>query len=389
MKTGKLPNRLLKELIIDRLGHIRQDILLRPAIGEDCCAVDFGENVCVLSTDPVTGAKCDTGTLSVHVSCNDIASCGINPVGIMVVILAPVYATEKDLGEMMEGITKAANSLNVEVIGGHTEITDAVNRFVITTTAIGKAKKGSLITSSATRPGDFLVMTKWAGLEGTSIIAKDMTELLNKKPYTDLHTDNSLDMENSSDMENSLISKELPGSLNKKGCDNCFKDEVSVVYSKLDISILDRAKAFDRYLSVVEEGVLCSDIEGVNAMHDATEGGILGAAWEMAESSGNGLVVYCHDIPVMAETEILCKYLGIDPLKLISSGSMLIACKNAENLISRLDESGIKATVIGRFNGSGKKVVVCNGIESELQQPDSDELYRGLEILQGKENQIY
>ena len=129
MELGKLPNDILQSLILDKLQNTRKEVIVKPAVGEDCGAVDFGHELTVISTDPVTGTDSEIGTIAVHVACNDIAASGAEPVGIMVTILAPEYASIEDIETIMKQIADTALLLNVDVIGGHTEVTDAVSRF--------------------------------------------------------------------------------------------------------------------------------------------------------------------------------------------------------------------------------------------------------------------
>ncbi len=324
LRVGKIPNNVLKKLILDKLSNKRSDLLVGPKIGEDCCALDFGEDICVLSTDPVTGAEKGIGRLAVHISCNDIASCGVEPIGLIITILAPPAASLDEIDRVISQMLEASMSMNVDIIGGHTEITDSVNRLVISTTAVGRTKKGRLITSSGARSGDTLVMTKTAGIEGTAIIAHD------------------------------------------------YETELSKVF---DSKLIADAKSLIYKISVVREGVIASEHD-VSAMHDATEGGILGAAWEMAHASGLGVDVYLEKIPVASETFEICRHFGISPYRLISSGSMLIACKQPSTLVDSLETAGIPAKAIGVFNGSGN-YISHNGNKSEIiGEPDSDELYK-------------
>jgi len=129
MEIGKVPTEVLKEVIFSNIKHRRPEVLVRPNIGEDCAVVDFGDYVCVMSTDPITGATKDIGSLAIHISCNDIASSGVEPLGIMLTIMAPPNTTKEDLGYVMQEANRAAASINVEIIGGHTEITDTVNPY--------------------------------------------------------------------------------------------------------------------------------------------------------------------------------------------------------------------------------------------------------------------
>lgn len=324
MVIGKVPNDILKKIILDKIKHKRQEVLIRPKIGEDCCAVDIGSHVCVLSTDPITGAVNQVGRLAVHVSCNDIASCGVEPIGLLVDILAPPEADEKDLDMVMSQICDTAASLNVDILGGHTEVTDAVNRFVIIGTAVGKALRDGLVTTSGAKAGDDIVMTKSAGIEGTAIIASDNEEKL---------------------------------------------------LGVLDKEIIERAKTFINDISVVKEGIIAGQF-GVNSMHDVTEGGVLGAVWEIAEASDVGAIVYKEKIPIEKETAEISRVLGIDPLKLISSGCMMITCKNGEKLVKILNGNNIKAAVIGTVTEELNKILIDSGGIDKITQPDADELYR-------------
>ena len=324
MKIGKVPNNVLKELILNKIINKREEVLLRPKIGEDCCAIDLGPNVCVLSTDPITGAVNKIGRLAVHISCNDIASCGAEPIGLMVTMLAPPYATTDDMDAIMSQVCETAGALNVDIIGGHTEITDSVNRFIISGLAVGKVASGKLVTTSGAKAGDMIIMTKYAGIEGTAIIAYDKE-------------------------------KELVG---------IFGNEFVV-----------RAQRFIDDISVVKEGIIAGEY-GASAMHDVTEGGILGAIWEMAEASDKGVRIYREKIPVKMETLEICRYYGIDPLKLISSGSMLIACRDGEGLVDELMKNGIASSIIGVVTQNTRRILLYDGEFTEITQPYSDELYK-------------
>ncbi|HQI16155.1 MAG TPA: AIR synthase family protein [Bacillota bacterium] len=325
MKEGKIPPELLKSLVFSNIKIQNEEVILRPEIGEDCAAIDFGSHACVLSTDPITGAVKDAGALAIHISCNDVATSGVRPVGIMVTILAPPKTTEEDIKRVMEEAGEAASKLGVEIIGGHTEVTSAVNRIVISTTAVGKVQKDRIVRSSGAKTGDDVIMTKWAGLEGTSIIASD------------------------------------------KG------KELEAVLTPEEI---ESARSFIDNISVVEEGVAAGEF-GASSMHDVTEGGILGAAWEIAESSGKGIDIYIDKIPVREVTKKICSFYGIDPYRLISSGSMLITAARGTELVRILEEKGIPAVIIGRITEAGRNII-RNGDISLLNPPDTDEIYKAL-----------
>ena len=139
LETGKLDSDILKKLVFDKIKYRSEEVRVRPGIGEDCAVVEFGDYECVMSTDPITSAVNDIGRLAIHITCNDIASNGVHPLGIMLAVMLPEGTTDQDVEYIMGQAAETAAELNVEIIGGHTEITPAVNQPVIVSTAVGKA----------------------------------------------------------------------------------------------------------------------------------------------------------------------------------------------------------------------------------------------------------
>ena len=207
---------------------------------------------------------------------------------------------------------------------GHTEVTAVVNRPVITVCGVGKVKEGGLVSTGGARSGMDLVVTKWIGIEGTSILAKEKEE-------------------------------ELCG--------------------RFPASFVREAQELDRYLSVLPEARIAVRC-GVGAMHDVTEGGIFGALWEMAEASGIGLEIDLKKIPVRQETVEICEFFGINPYLLISSGSMLMASRDGNLLVRELEKNGIPAAVIGKAVDGRDRVLYNGGERRFLEPPKTDELYK-------------
>lgn len=325
MEIGKVPENILKRAVFKQLHHRRPEVLLHPGVGEDCSAVAVGEDeALVFSTDPITGTDKGIGTLAVHITANDLASSGAEPIGILTSIILPEYTEEPDLRRIMMEIEEACNELSIEVMGGHTEVSDVVKRPIITVTGVGKVKKDKLISTGGLRPGDELVMTKWAGIEGTSIIAAEKEDILKK-----------------------TLPKEL----------------------------IDEAVSYKKLLSVVPEARIAAEC-GATAMHDVTEGGIFGALWEIGAASGVGIIADLRKIPIKQETIEICEVFDINPYMLISSGSMLIGCPQGNLLVEKLMENGINAVVIGRATAGNDRIVV-NGDETRYLGPaGSDELYK-------------
>lgn len=325
MEVGKVSESVLKRSILKQIKHRRDEVLVGPGVGEDCCVVGVGEGeVLVLSADPITGTKEMLGTLAVHITANDIASAGAEIIGILLTILLPEGFREPELKEIMKEAEAVCQALNIEIMGGHTEITTAVNQPILSVTGVGKMLKTQMIKTAGAIPGDEIVMTKWAGLEGTAILAKEKeTELLTR-------------------------------------------------YNK---DFISSGKNLYTNISVVPESRVAKQL-GVRAMHDVTEGGIFGALWEMGAASNVGMEVDLTKIPIRQETIEICEFYNLNPYQLISSGVMLIVTDKANLLVEELKKQGIPGAVIGRIT-TGNDRVVINGDEKRfLSPPKSDELYK-------------
>ena len=324
MEIGKLKESVLKRSVIKQLHVKRPEVGSGPSIGEDCATLQVGpDEEIVMSTDPITGTASDIGELAVTVSINDLASAGAEPIGILLTILLTPRMREAKLKAIMEQVDNACKRYNIQVMGGHTEVTEVVNQPLISVTAVGKVKKGQMVSTGGAKPGMDLVVTKWIGLEGTSIIAKDHEEEL---------------------------------------------------LTRLPKNLVDTAKGFDKYLSVLPESRVAVE-HGVAAMHDITEGGIFGALWETGEASGVGLDVDLKSIPVKQETIEVCEFFGINPYELISSGAMLIATNDGNGLVRKLAEAGVASAIIGKSNSSNDKRVISGDEVRFLEPPKADALY--------------
>ena len=325
MKIGKIPEAVLNRSVLKQIRHRRDEVLVGPAIGEDCSIIDLnGDEVIVMSTDPITGTVQDIGTLAVHITANDIASSGAEVIGVMLSVLLPENTPEAELRNLMRDVDKVCGQLGIEVLGGHTEVTKTVCQPIVIVTGIGKMKKADMIKTSGARPGQEIVMTKWAGLEGTAILAKAKEkELLTRYPA----------------------------------------DFIKEAQKMLD------------YISVVPESRVAMKV-GATSMHDVTEGGIFGALWEIGAASKVGLEVDLQKIQLRQETVEICEFFDINPYMLISSGCMLIVCDNGNLLSDKLKAEGIPACVIGRITEGNDRVVINGDEKRYLEPPRMDELYK-------------
>ena len=325
MKVGKISETVLKRSIFKQIHTKRDEVLLGAGVGEDCAAVKLSPGeIFVISTDPITGTVKDVGMLAIQITANDLASSGAEPVGVMLTVLLPEEIEEEDIREMMRQVEEACAHFHIQVMGGHTEVTRAVTQPVISVTGVGKVREDRLVSTAGAKPGQDILVTKWIGIEGTSIIAKEKE-------------------------------KEL--------------------LERFSQAFVDTAKGFDQYLSVLPDSRIAVE-HGVSAMHDVTEGGIYGALWEVAEASGIGLEIDLKAIPIRQETIEICEYFELNPYYLISSGCMLMAADQGHDLVRKLEAAGIPAAVIGKATDGKARRIWNGGEESYLERPKTDELYK-------------
>ncbi|MEM1945360.1 MAG: AIR synthase family protein [Nitrososphaerota archaeon] len=325
LPTGKLPEDILRKMVLTHVGGRRRDVVLWPEFGEDAGAVHLSSGIYILSIDPITGSREMVGWLAVHASANDVAVCGGRPTWFSPTILMPPKSTASDVGKIARQVERAANSIGVAIVTGHSEIAPYTLSPVVVGHMMGPLVARRLVTSSEAKVGDWILMSKWAGLEGTAIIATDFENTLKKKGVS------------SSDIR--------------------------------------AARGYYRWISVVREALHLSATSTVNAMHDATEGGVLGGLYELAKASGMGFKVMADEIPVTQVTQRICRAMGLDPLRLVSSGVLLATTPTLNPRMLR--RMGIKP--IGRIvrRREGRLLIGRNSI-TQIDEPIRDELWKVL-----------
>ena len=321
MKDGKLSNENLEKILFNKIKIKNKEVMIGAGIGKDTAMLDFKNDLFIISTDPITGSKNGIGKLCVNISCNDIATAMARPVAMMITMLIPTYAKIKDVEEIIDEILLTCDENDVDLIGGHTEVTSSVNKFILSGVCIGKKEKREGLSP---RAGDKIVMSKYAGLEGSAIAALDLDEEI-KKILSD--------------------------------------DE------------LKRTKELINHTNVIKEGLIAKDHE-VSLLHDATEGGVLGGVWEMATNSDLGAVINIDEIPILNETKKIAEHFDIDPYKLISSGVMLFITTKDKELIEALKKENIPANTIGYLTEEKEIYTIKNNKKELLEPPKQDELYK-------------
>lgn len=330
MQPGKLPLDLLSRLL-DEIDVRDPRVVLGARAGEDAALIDFGDRYLVAKTDPITFATDLIGWYMVQVNANDIAVMGGTPRWLMTTLLLPDTTSESEVEHIFRQVREACDALNITLIGGHTEITYDLPRPIAVGAMLGEVPKERAVLSSGVRPGDSIVLTKAIAVEGTSILAREAADDLLERGVAQ--------------------------------------------------DTIDRAKdfLFTPGISVVPEAAIACDTVDVHAMHDPTEGGLSGGLVEMAAAANVGLLIDGQAIPVLPECREICGALGLDPLGLIASGSLLASVPpdEVETLKHALDREGIAAHEIGMVTDPADSLKVRIGDEiRDLPTFPRDELAR-------------
>jgi hydrogenase maturation factor len=331
ISIGKIDPELLKKLVFPCLGTSDSRVILGPRIGEDASVIDFKDRVLVVHSDPITGAVENIGWLAVNIVANDIATRGVKPLWMLIVLLLPSNMNPERLKHITRQIDKAAKELGIAIVGGHSEVTPGIKRPIIVATAMGETEKRKLVRSSGAKVGDQVIVTKGAAIEGTAILSSELAESLQRK---------------------------------------------------INSGIVENAQKFIRKISVVKDALTAVKVGGVHAMHDTTEGGVAAGLQEIAWASDVGIVAYEEKIPIYEETKLICQALKIDPLKTIGSGALIIAAhpEKVMEIVAALQENGIRASVVGEIvdKSRGAYILRKNGAKLDLAKPVKEELWRAL-----------
>ncbi len=298
---GKLQPDILKKNVLDFAGAEREDLLVGGGIGEDAALIKVPEGILAASSDPVTGATKNAGSLLVHINANDLACKGADPSWLIVTLIVPDSLGVEFIKDIMNEINETCKKLNIAIAGGHTELTSKYSEPVISGTMLGMTKHE--LSAKKIQEGDLILATGHAGLEGMSIIANDREDLF-AKIFND--------------------------------------DEIKII------------KSWGNNFSVVKPAKILRDF--ARYMHDPTEGGLNGALYEVQQGADKGIEIYYDNIPVSNLTLRASRELNFDYMNLISSG-MLIAVIQPEKIShaqEKLKEANINSKIIGKFTGNNK-----------------------------------
>lgn len=328
MRKGKIDLGNLKEIIASYTGVKKSETLLSSSIGEDCCLIDLKslkDDVMLISSDPITFTSKDIGKLAVIINTNDIYASGGRGYGIILNILLPENKTLEDLKEVMNQIHTECVIHNLEILGGHTEVTDVVNDIVVSLTIIGTSSKNEIVKTSTSKEGDLIFLTKTLGIEGTTILYKEFKE----------------------ELQNLLSEDE-----------------------KIEI------EKFCEMLSIKKECEILKNFK-ITSMHDVTEGGLMGALFEMSISSQNGFRIFKDKIKIHNATKKICEHLNKDVYHLISSGNLIFTCEKDQKdvVLKEFEKQNIECSLIGEIISKGN-YFINDGKDVEKPFDISDSFFK-------------
>lgn len=322
MRIGKISENVLKRSVLRKISIHREEVKNGADVGKDCAVLSFGgEDDVALATEPVSAPIGDISDYAVYAALNNVAVSGAEPVGVMLSVLLPETAEESELQHMMERMQHICGACGVDIVGGHTEVMTGIAEPIVTVTGIGKRNKACALHGVG--PNQDIVASKWIGLEGTVRLARTYGNRL-KERYPS--------------------------------------------------RMIEEAAAYDRYLSVLPEAATAMK-SGVCGMHDASQGGVFGALWELAEQAGVGLEIDLKKIPIKQETVEICEFFELNPYELLSGGCLIMTTDDGSGLVSSLARQDIPAAVIGRTTDGNDRVVYNEDEKRYLDKPKTDQIY--------------
>ncbi|MBD3413694.1 MAG: AIR synthase [Candidatus Aminicenantes bacterium] len=331
LNIGKINLKTFESFIMKRLGKKDDSVVVPPLTGEDASVIDIGDQkVLVIAEDPIFNIPGQSlrmfGWYTVHIGASDVAVMGVKPKWMTYTLLMPPQTDEADFEKIVDSIHKTALELDISIVGGHTGYYPGFASPTIGgITVFGTAEKNSYVTSAGAKPGDDVILTKGPAIEAVGILSNLREEELLKK------------------------------------------------YSP---SLVNKAKSYAQKMSVVQDALTAMETGGVTSMHDATEGGVIGGLFEIANASGVGMKINEDFFVYPEEVHKICEYFEIDPVASIAEGSLLITSGpgSSDIILEELKKMDIDASVIGSVTAdiSDRFIKRKNGKRVPLEIPRQD-----------------
>ena len=337
--TGKINDEFFKSSIYPFCGSYRKEVITPPQYGVDVSIISLPNGFeMALTSDPLTliptlGLR-ESAWLSVHLMANDIATTGKAPMYAQFVLNLPATLLAEDFDIYWKHVHTFCKEMGTAITGGHTGRVEGQNSTVAGGgTMISIAHQGEMITSKGAAADDVIIVTKESALIATSVLALSFPKTTKNKCGNEVYHMAAELFYKTSSLQDGLIAATL----------NTKEDKT------------------------------------ITAMHDVTEGGILGAIYEMALASGCGVIVDEAALPTGTVQQQVCSVFKIDPNYCIGAGSMIMAVKEnkAALLIDTLKAKGLQASAVGRFVNKEKGMMLTkDGKEERLIHPGTDPYWK-------------
>jgi hydrogenase expression/formation protein HypE len=336
-EIGKISPQIFEELIFPRLGARDENIIVGPQHGVDVSIIRVGDKAMSLTTDPVFivpeyGWE-RAAWFAFHIIASDSVTSGLNPAYLSIDLNLPLEITKEQLTLTWDTIQHECKKYGIAIVCGHTARYDNCHYPMVGgATMIGIGGLEDYVTPALIKQGDKLIITKGPAIEASGIFATM-----------------------------------FPGMLGKK-YGNEFSNKAQKIFYKM--SVVEDA------LTAISCGVRDN---GVSAMHDATECGIYGGVYEIAQAASLGVRLDKDRIVVEDGVKEICDLFKIDPYSSISEGTLIIACRpqKADAVVSALHKKGIRSSIAGEFIDSSKGILLVeNGKERKLEHPVIDPFWQ-------------
>ena len=336
-EIGKISAEVFNELIFPHLGAKRPEILVGPQHGVDVGIVEIGNKAVAMTSDPVFivpeyGFK-RAAWFATHILVSDVVTSGLPPTYLTIDLNLPMSMTEEELTIVWTTIDEECKKMGMAVVCGHTARYDNCYYPMVggaTVLAVGDIDK--YVSPKFARVGDMIIITKGPAIEASGIFAT---------------------------MFPKYLTKEFGEEFVKKAQNLFYK-----------MSVVDDA------MTAVKVGVRD---DGVSAMHDATECGIWGGVYEIAQAVEVGVRIEKEKIVVEECVDEICNLFKIDPYKSISEGTLIITCREnkAEKVVEILEKNNIKASIVGELIDSKYGMLLIeDGKEKALEHPGVDPFWK-------------
>jgi len=336
-EIGKISPEIFNELIFPRLGATSKSVIVGPQHGVDVGIVEIGDKAVALTTDPVFivpeyGWK-RAAWFAIHILASDAVTSGLSPKFLSIDLNLPMEMTKEQLEIVWDTMHRECLKLGISIVCGHTARYENCHYPMVGgATVISVGEKDEYVTPKLARAGDQIIITKGPAIEATGIFAAMFPKLIERE---------------------------------------------------FGLSFSQQAQEIFYKMSVVEDAMTAVGVgvreNGVSAMHDATECGIWGGLYEIAQAADLGVRVEKERIVVDDCVTEICRYFGIDPYASISEGTLIIACREhkAREIVEALSRKGITSSIVGELiNPEDGMILLKEGNEQRLEHPVVDPFWK-------------